>query len=281
MVRLGLNFSAAEKSGPRIPVLWCFPGPALPYPLRRTAADHPMNFLFHRYLATRDSGSGLAGFGAMLPDLWRMADRRLRPLAEPSRLASLPRGEGDVARLSALFWGIEHHLLVDDRFHRGPILEEGEKIATRYLKEAAIAGEKVLLFGHVAWEICLDGALLRRFGLEATKAGLRRELAALGPDALEAALRHHNPSLAAADHKAADAAVLGMLHQLVWGQWIDGYLDGEGITQRLEGVRRRLRLLPLEAEDRRKCAGALDRLLVEAEARLDAALALELLPPTA
>lgn len=236
-----------------------------------------MNFLFHRHLATRDSGDGLAGFGAMLPDLWRMADRRLRPSPDPGRRqVNLAGGRNDADRLTALLWGIEHHLAVDDHFHRGPILNEGEKIATRYLKEAAIAGEKVLLFGHVAWEICLDGALLRRFGLEATKAGLRRELAALGPDALEAALRHHHPLLAEADQKAADAAVLGMLHQLVWGQWIDGYLDGEGITQRLEGVRRRLRLLPLEAEDRRKCAGALDRLLLDADSVLDAALALDL-----
>lgn len=168
---------------------------------------------------------------------------------------------------------------MDDLFHRGPILSEGEKIATRYLKEAAIGGEKVLLFGHVAWEICLDGALLRRFGLAAIKEGLRGELAALGPDALEAALRHHNPELAATDRRAADAAVLGMLHQLVWGQWIDGYLDGEGITQRLDGVRRRLRLAPLGVEDRRKCAGALDRLLVEADSVLDVALALELAQP--
>lgn len=194
-------------------------------------------------------------------------------------MAGPPVGAGDSARLSALLWGIEHHLAVDDLFHRGPILSEGEKIATLYLKEAAIEGEKVLLFGHVAWEICLDGALLRRFGLEPTKNGLRRELAALGPDALEAALFHHNPELPAADKNAADAAVLGMLHQLVWGQWIDGYLDGDGITQRLEGVRRRLRLAPLGAEARRRCAGALDRLLLEADARLDAALALDLAQP--
>lgn len=208
----------------------------------------------------------------MLPDLWRMADRRLRPQA---RLAGAPAT--DVAadpRLAALLWGIEHHVALDGLFHRGEILKEGEALATRLLREAEIGGEKVLLFGHVAWEICLDGALLRRFGLEATKAGLRAELAALGRDPLEEALRRHAPSLAPADLREADERILGMLHQLAWGGWIDGYLDGEGIASRLEGVRRRVRLPPLGEEDRRRCAGALDRLLIAAGERLDAALAL-------
>lgn len=241
-----------------------------------------MNFLFHRHLASRDAGSAIAGFGAMLPDLWRMADRRLKPrpatAAGPRgrRLATLGERMEEAGKLEALLWGVEHHLAVDDLFHRGELLSEGEKVATRLLKEAAIGGDKVLLFGHVAWEICLDGALLRRFGLATTKEGLRRELAALGPEALEAALRHHTPELPAADRRAADAQILGMLHQLVWGEWIDGYLSGIGITHRLDGVRRRLRLAPLAAEDQRKCAGALDLLLEFADRQLDAALALRL-----
>jgi hypothetical protein len=240
-----------------------------------------MNFLFHRHLATRDSGSGLAGFGAMLPDLWRMADRRLRPKATPEWPASGTRLRGPSERMNeeekvaALLWGIDHHLALDTLFHRSPILTEGEATALRFLKEAQIGGEKVLLFGHVAWEICLDGALLRRLGLEATKEGLRLELAALGPAALEAVLGHHASGLEDAERRAADEAILGMLHQLAWGQWIDGYLHGIGITQRLQGVRRRLRLPPLGEVDQKKSAQALDRLLEEAEKSLDAALALE------
>jgi hypothetical protein len=243
-----------------------------------------VNLLFHRHLATRDSGSGLAGLGAMLPDLWRMADRRLRPKSSgPPPASRLPRvGEraSDDAKLAALLWGVEHHLALDGLFHRHPILGEGEALGTRLLKEAEIAGEKVLLFGHVAWEICLDGALLRRQGLAATKAGLRAELAATGPDALSAALRHHAPPSEEAAREA-DARVLGLLHQLAWGNWIDGYESGAGIADRLEGVRYRLRLPPLEGPERRKSAAALDRLLLAAEERLDEALALRLdLAPT-
>ena len=37
-----------------------------------------MNFLLHRHLAARALASSEAGHGAMLPDLWRMADRRVR-----------------------------------------------------------------------------------------------------------------------------------------------------------------------------------------------------------
>jgi hypothetical protein len=236
-----------------------------------------VNFLFHRHLATRDSGSGLAGLGAMLPDLWRMADRRLRPRSSGPPEGRLPRvGEraSEEAKLAALLWGVQHHLALDGLFHRHPILGEGEALGTRLLKEAEIAGEKVLLFGHVAWEICLDGALLRRQGLAATKDGLRAELAAIGPDALSAALRHHGqPSEEAG--READARVLGLLHQLVWGNWIDGYQSGAGIADRLEGVRYRLRLPPLEATEKRKTAAALDKLLLAAEERLEEALALE------
>ncbi len=171
-------------------------------------------------------------------------------------------------------WGIEHHLALDTLFHRHAILTEGEALATRLLREAEIEGEKVLLFGHVAWEICLDGALLRRLGLEKTKEGLRAELAAASPDALSAVLRRHVPELTEGDRREADARVLGMLHQLAWGNWIDGYRSGAGIADRLEGVRHRLRLPPLAAAERRKCAAALDRLLAAAEGRLDEALAL-------
>ncbi len=227
-----------------------------------------MNFLFHRQLARRDSGRPLAGFGAMLPDLWRMADRRLRP--RPGLAFAAGRSSPE----AALLWGIEHHLALDHLFHREALLGEGEALATRLLKEAAIVGEKVLLFGHVAWEICLDGALLRRQGLEPVKAGLRAELAACGPDPLAAALRRHHPELPEADAREADERVLGLLHQLVWGAWIDGYLSGAGIADRLEGVRRRLRLPPLEVTERRKAAGALELLLEAAEEELDQALEL-------
>jgi len=239
-----------------------------------------VNFLFHRHLAARDSGSPLAGFGAMLPDLWRMADRRLRPRrsADWPALPAPAARVGEAAKLRALLWGIEHHLAVDTAFHRGEVLKQGEAIATRLLREAAIGGEKVLLFGHVAWEICLDGALLRRLGLEPTKEQLRAELAALGPEALAAALRHHAPELSEAERREAGESLIGMLHQLAWGGWIDGYLDGRGIAQRLEGVRRRVRLPPLGEEDRRRTAEAIDRLLREADDRLDAALALRVGP---
>src|SRR5262245_14457660 len=41
----------------------------------------PVNFVLHHHLAARDLGSPAAGAGAMLPDLWRMADRRVRAAA--------------------------------------------------------------------------------------------------------------------------------------------------------------------------------------------------------
>src|SRR3954468_14876389 len=51
----------------------------------------PVNFLLHHHLAARDLGSPEAAVGAMLPDLWRMADRRVRAIR---RLAAPGGAEG-------------------------------------------------------------------------------------------------------------------------------------------------------------------------------------------
>src|SRR5687768_1786649 len=81
------------------------PAPALGSTRRGESGKLPgMNFLLHRRLALDELGSRPAAVGAMLPDLWRMADRRVRAREEVSF---------SEASLSELERGVAHHLEAD------------------------------------------------------------------------------------------------------------------------------------------------------------------------
>src|SRR5207245_669053 len=108
----------------------------------------------HRLVAERELASPPAGIGAMLPDLWRMIDRRVRPSLDVVR----PERTGD-AVLDALHGGVVHHLEADRWFHSHALFLEGERRVSARLRAACPATPRMGLFTHVAWELCLDGAL--------------------------------------------------------------------------------------------------------------------------
>src|SRR5687767_14972224 len=116
-----------------------------------------MNFLLHRHFAELELGSPAAGIGSMLPDLWRMADRRVRP-----------RGPIDLPPESELvtnvFAGIEHHIRIDLWFHDTPEHTEGERLCAGVLRASSPASARAGLFAHVTWEMALDGALVTSAG---------------------------------------------------------------------------------------------------------------------
>ena len=224
-----------------------------------------MNFLLHRYLAVRDLGDPLAGIGAMLPDLWRMADRRVR---------AMRRETGDAAgspELEAILNGIDHHLDVDRWFHGADVFADGERLAVERIRATGLETPKLALFGHIAWELCLDGALVRRDGLERTLRELADGFAAAERGAARAAValhhfdRHGRP---AADRDAFDDGMRQLFAEISRGPWVAGYRDGAGIAQRIDGVRRRLGFARLSADERSRFGEALETLTPHADSAL-------------
>jgi hypothetical protein len=213
-----------------------------------------VNFLLHHHLAARDLDSAAGALGAMLPDVWRMADRRAHvrdvdPSAHP-------------ASVRAVLEGVAHHLAVDTRFHGAPVFTTGEEATRDALRNASHA-PKLSVFAHITWELCLDGALVRRVGLDATLTSLRQSLRAARPDAHHRAALAAVPSLrerVASDRERFEARVDQILDAIALGPWVAGYATGAGVVERLEGVRARLRLAPLPAADRDDVARALDAL---------------------
>lgn len=244
-----------------------------------------MNFLLHRHLAARDLGSVAAGAGAMLPDLWRMADRRVRPSRAADRPAALP------PRLAEVLAGIDHHVALDRWFHAAPVFVEGERRLAGALRGASLGAPRLALFAHVLWEMCLDGALLRRTGLAPALDALRAGLAAIdGAPSEAAASVHHflrraspaaaptdapslagapSPPAALADRAAFDARLRRICDELARGPWIAGYQDGAGLALRLAGVRSRFGMPPFTPEQHDRLAALLDALATAADEAVD------------
>jgi hypothetical protein len=222
-----------------------------------------MNFLLHRHLAARDLGAPAAGIGAMLPDLWRMVDRRVRPARERIDAPDSP------AEVAAVLAGIEHHLAADRWFHGAAVFEDGERIARERFRAAGPETPKVALFAHVTWEMCLDGALVRREGLERTAELLREGFAiATGVPAAAAVLMHHFGRMmrSAAERTEFDAGMERLFAAIARGPWIASYRTGEGVAARLEGIRLRLGFGKFAVADRERLAEAIDDLAAPADA---------------
>lgn len=225
-----------------------------------------MNFLLHRHLAATELGSEEAGLGAMLPDVWRMADRRARARRET---------RGGTTPPASLGAGVEHHLDADLWFHRTRFHDEGERLAQRVLAASRSSAPKLVLFGHVVWEMALDGALVRREGTAVVAAQVRGALArsltalpSLGEDS--GALR----ALASdGERERFHRRVAHLLEEIGRGPWIHGYADGEGLCDRLSGVRSRFGLPPLVGDERARIAEALDELVGHAAGALPGLLA--------
>lgn len=208
-----------------------------------------VNFLLHHHLAGRDLGRPEAAVGAMLPDVWRMADRRARARS----------GEGahaESAVIRSVTEGVRHHIDADAWFHGTPAFERGESAAREALG-AARETPKLRLFAHIAWELCLDGALLRRVGLESVLRAVRGSIETVRPDA------HHRAAqawtdLPAEDRRRFERRVDQILDAIAEGRWVAGYATGAGIVERLDGLRARLGLGGTSERDRERVAEALE-----------------------
>ncbi|MDI1480952.1 hypothetical protein [Polyangium sp. y55x31] len=224
-----------------------------------------MNFLLHRHLAEAHTGSRAAGAGAMLPDLWRMADRRVRP-RHPVEVSGSP-GNG----LAEVLAGIRHHVAVDHWFHGDRVFLEGEKLVAARIREASLEAKRMGLLAHVTWEMCLDGALLRRVGFETTRAALVEGFSAIEADFEAAATMHHFSAheRTAEERATFDGRMKRLRAEIERGPWIEGYQYGEGIAIRISGVRARLGLAPLDAADHARLGQALDGVAPEADVILE------------
>ncbi len=235
-----------------------------------------VNFLLHFRLAHIGTGSQGSAVGAMLPDLWRVADRRVRP--QPTwpgaAEAEAPRNwETDAAPgMHEVMAGIRHHLESDVWFHADPVFSEGEVETMHRFRAATLENvPRLALFAHIAWELCLDGALVRREGAGA----LRAELGvALSPSvrkwASAAADIHHFDRVVRTDDERArfDAGMTRIFDAIGEGPWIEGYATGEGITARIEGIRRAFSFPVLSAQDKRTLAALFDERIEAAEIAL-------------
>jgi hypothetical protein len=245
---------ASWRSAPRFARLWA----------------HDVNFLLHHHLALRDLGAPDAAIGAMLPDLWRMADRRVRPA-----VGALPASDEGGA-LPRVLAGIAHHVAADRWFHHDAVFLDGEQLTAVRLRSVAADVPRIGLFAHVLWELCLDGAFLRCAGLAPVLQALREGFdATLGSATDRAAALHHFDRVErSAEDRASFAARLVKLSTAVAeGPWIDGYQDGDGLAHRIEGVRSRLGLAPISAEGHALLAAACADLLEAAAPVVDRILA--------
>jgi hypothetical protein len=215
-----------------------------------------MNFLLHRHLAARDLGSAEAGLGAMLPDLWRMVDRRVRARSlDGLDDAHTPRRD--------LLAGVDHHLAVDRWFHRDALFADGEREAVRRLQQANVSARRITLFGHMLWEMCLDGALVRRESApriaSEIRDGLHRGEAVLG----DCADLHHfsRVTRTPTERSTFDARLLRICRELATGAWIDGYNAGDRLAARVEQMRVRVGLEPMTTGDEARVADVANALL--------------------
>lgn len=160
--------------------------------------------------------------------------------------------------------GIDHHVAVDRWFHAAPVFIEGERRLAEALRGAALGAPRLGLFAHVLWEMCLDGALLRRTGVAAALDELRVGLEAIdgAPSDAAAAIhhfaRHGSKCGADADRAVFTERLRRLCGELTRGPWIAGYVDGDGLARRLAGVRARFGMAPFTPEQHDRLAALLD-----------------------
>lgn len=225
-----------------------------------------MNFLLHHDFATaetEDAGEEAPfAAGAMLPDLWRMADRKVRPREVPVEETSSPLG--------AVLSGIEHHRSIDRWFHRSRVFTEGERHLRQRLFETR--STKLLLFAHPAWEMCLDGALLRERGSDAVTRAVSESLSRAETGLERAAEMHHFDSV----ERGPDERVRfrERMRRIVAagkdGTLFDDYASARGIAQRLAGMRMAFGFGPPSHAELESWRRALEASVLAADAALEA-----------
>lgn len=200
-------------------------------------------------------GSSIAGVGAMLPDLWRLADRRMRARAAVHIDGHI---DGDAA-LGELQRGVEHHLEADAWFHRTSVFVAGERECARALRASAPGAPKLGLFGHMCWEMCLDGALLMWRGLDREIASLRHDLEHSARSWSRVADAHGAEARLGSVARGRFERRMAEIRDGLWsGEWIAGYCDAAGLCMRLAGTRARFGLPPLSGQETSSVTLALD-----------------------
>jgi len=170
--------------------------------------------------------------------------------------------------------GVQHHLVADRWFHRDRVFADGEREATQRLRDARLEARRSVLLGHVLWELCLDGELVRREGAARLKGSLREGLDQAGARLSLAVEAHHFSRVdrSPEERRAFDERLARIEDALLRGPWMDGYATADGIAARIQGVRTRLGLDPMHAEDLARLAGVADVLRGPAAEALDAIL---------
>jgi hypothetical protein len=218
-----------------------------------------VNFLLHFELARREEADGddQVALGATLPDLYRMVSRRMRT-------RSSERFEGSLSlELGALQRGIDHHLEADHWFHRTSVFGDGERELARDF--AAIGAHRLPLFAHAAWEMCLDGAWLRRDGGVEALDSLSRVIGTERERVHLLALAHGAPT---GPEHAFTSRLDRLLDVVATGALPLGYAHARGLAQRTSGMRASFGL-PLPSEQQQR---ALESALEDALHRADEAL---------
>lgn len=188
-----------------------------------------MNFLLHYRFATEElevEPLRVAGVGAMWPDLVRMAGHVVRPDSTAAATASID-GEG----ADAFAIGVAHHFEADRWFHRTAVFRDGE----RALSKAFLGTRtpKLVLFAHAAWEMCLDGSVVRAGGQ-----ALRSELGRAAEEAAPSLDRAARALVLDDEPRAAMMSRVARIHDaLASGALYDDYASAEGIAHRLAGIR--------------------------------------------
>lgn len=235
-----------------------------------------MNFLLHHYFAARELGSEASGIGAMLPDLWRMADRRARPgPREGSPPEGAIGGRDAPSPLAEVLAGIEHHIEADRWFHGTPELTEGERACAERLRSAGASAPRLGLFAHIVWEMALDGALVRAQGLAVVLDRLRRGFEATA-EARSRALEARGVSRifgGSGDRALFEERMARLTREIARGPWIESYQSGAGLTACLAGVRSRLGMPPFVGEDPARLTEALEPMTEAASGALESLFA--------
>lgn len=223
-----------------------------------------MNFLLHREWALRETGDPVLASASMLPDLWRMVERR-------ARLGSRHFRVDDAGLGSSASRGLTHHLATDRWFHDDPLFTEGERRTVHALADAGVRSEKMILFAHPLWELLLDGALVRLLGWEYTQSSLAAARSVAGGASAHAlaesvGLSRLLPEAAARD--AFAARLESLWDALQEGPWIAAYTTPEGLAECIIRMRQRVGYGDVEPADRARLVRAIATL----EANADAAL---------
>jgi len=207
----------------------------------------------------------------MLPDLWRLAHRRIR-----ARRGVLPPhvAERMDRPTRELQLGVAHHLDADRWFHGCAGFVDGERATAQAFRDARLKAPKLGMFAHMSWEMCLDGALLARGELSAQLAQLSADFELVGETAQRALADAHGASrLAAAERQRFDAGMVRIRDGLSEGRWLSGYLSGAGICAVLMRMRSGFGFEPLSSAEQTQLALVLDARLRHAPGVLEGLLA--------